>query len=153
MVHPFPNIYNWLKKLFARKSTSKKLPVFENTESNKQAVSCTLQINQILFQTLQNAGKAYRKRFPSIRVIQVNSFADAYCFFLDLCDPKQIKYKHVAGYLYYKVDLPKQSGTLILTDKTKKRPSGMIALLQLNIQGENNSISEIRFIQIQPYIK
>lgn len=97
--------------------------------------------------TLLTSGlKPYRRRMPGVKCMKVDGFTDAYHFMLMLCGKLDFLLKRRGRHFLYVVILPRNAGTLQLTDKIRGADKRVAAILRLNIPAYNCEVKEIRFI-------
>lgn len=104
----------------------------------------TKQVREFLFKGNEPIGKPFGRR-TEIRVLYVNSFVEAFLFFLRLCDQRLLDCRQTENHLDCHATFPDGSGKLAFTDKVTCRNKAVIAMLKIEICGLQPQISEIRF--------
>lgn len=141
---------DWLRKLFQRKKKMG-LPALLQEETQEAVIVLDefAKARHFLYEGKGLIGCPHSRRYPEIRSLPVKNFAEAYRFFIKLCDQRQLVRINVAGSLHYRIQL--SDGTIIfdLTDKVSGRQVGTLAVLKINTVKFTGQISEIEFIKIR----
>lgn len=143
----------WLRWLFGwNKYKERETPSGVDPELPPGAVTLDkyVQARRFLYEGGCPVGRPH-SRHPDIRRIYVKSFSEAYCFFLRLCDQRQIAVRQAAGSLHYEVQLSDKTVIFDLTDKIHGKAPGTLAVLKINTEETDMPIKEIEFVQ--PKIK
>lgn len=141
---------DWLQRLFGKKKPKEiETPASVAIELPEEVVSLDYftQARHFLYKEGRPVGRPRSRRHSDIRCIQVNSFSDAYCFFLRLCDQRQIKFRQVAGYVHFELKHSDETVIFDLTDKIGGKPQGTLAVLKINKEETDIPMTEIEFVQ------
>lgn len=114
------------------------------TNSSIAADNCVKQACNFLYKGDKPIGKSFGRR-SEIRVVYVNSFVEAFLFFLRLCDQRLLSCRQKCGHLDCSAVFPDGRGSLFFTDKVRCRNKAVIALLKIEIKELQPQLSEIRF--------
>ena len=91
-------------------------------------------------------GKPLSSYHPEIRIIHVDSFVNAFLFFLRMCDQRLLTYRQTGEHLHCTAVFPDESGNLYFTNKvTCRNKENTVAVLKIDYMGLKPRISEIRF--------
>lgn len=98
------------------------------------------------------AGKAIGQPFTSkqtdIRMLRVESYKDAYDFFIRLCDnPNSLRFYKRNGYIYYIYHLLDNKGHLVFTNQVVPQRNEVAILYLHNTTVERYEIKQIHFVE------
>lgn len=142
----------WLRRLLGgKKRKEKEAQVMVTTELPEDNISSdySVQARRFLYNEGHPVGRPCNHRRPDIRRIEVNSFTEAYCFFLRLCDQRQIVFRQAAGYFHYELKYSDKTVIFDLTDKIGGKPQGTLAVLMINEEEIDMPMTEIEFVQLK----
>jgi hypothetical protein len=92
-------------------------------------------------------GQAYSRTQTGIRMVRVDSYSEAYGFFLSLCDTNAIRTLAGTPYKKYASPLPDIKGSLLFTDSVPAR-THETAILHVACDSVNRyGIHEIHFVE------
>ena len=110
------------------------------------AVKCAEQARYFLLKDNKLVGKPLSSYHPEIRIIHVDSFVNAFLFFLRMCDQRLLTYRQTREHLHCTAVFPDESGNLYFTNKvTCRNKENTVAVLKIDYMGLKPRISEIRF--------
>lgn len=141
---------DWLRKLFGwkrYKEREKPIPAVMELPNDVVSLDYFVQARHFLYKEGRPVGRPRSRRHPDIRCIQVDSFSQAYCFFLRLCDQRQVVFRRVAGYFHFELKHSDKTVIFDLTDKISGKPQGTLAILKINKEETDIPITEIEFVQ------
>jgi hypothetical protein len=101
----------------------------------------------VLFPCGKAIGQAYSRTQTGIRMVKVDSYSEAYGFFLSLCDTNAIRTLAGSPYKKYVCPLPDLKGSLLFTDSVPAR-THETAVLHVACDSVNRrGIREIHFVE------
>lgn len=142
----------WLRKLFrGEKAENPVSSIYrENEASIPPAIpEFYLQGHRFLLQDGHPVGRQRSRRHSGIRCLPVKNFAEAYCFFIRLCDQRRIILRQAGGYLHYELLSKKKTVIFDLTDRIIGKPPGTIAVLKVNAAIVGIEVTEIEFVELK----
>ncbi len=140
------------RKLFGRKKVKHSTSSISRRNTSPPppiAPEVYLQERRFLLRNGEPVGRTRNRRHPTIRCLPVRNFAEAYRFFIRLCDQRRVVLRQAGGYLHYELILDEETVVLDLTDKTKGKPPGTIAVLKVHAIISDGAITEIEFIKLK----
>lgn len=141
---------DWLRRLFGwKRCKERETPDTGAIELPEDVVSLDyfVQARHFLYKEGRPVGRPRSRRHPNIRCIQVDGFSEAYCFFLRLCDQRQIVFRRAAGYFHFELKHSDKTVIFDLTDKISGKPQGTLAVLKINKEETDIPMTEIEFVQ------
>ena len=149
-------VADWLRSLFGQKKRmenhrERESPVPVEIELPESVVTLDnyIQARRFLYKEGSPVGRLRSHRHPDIRCIPVRNFAEAYCFFIRLCDQRLIVLRQAAGILHYECRLADGTVLFDLTDRIRGKPQGTIAVLKINWAEFDAQIAEIEFVHLE----
>lgn len=82
---------------------------------------------------------------PQVRLLKVENIFDVLRFMLRLCDVEKIDCKMIGGCMRCVVRLPKNAGTLSLTEKKTDNSCRILAILNIDVPLMNPQVEEVVF--------
>jgi len=135
---------NWFRQLSGKKKGKEHtfpLPFPDTPQQDTVTPENPEQIYRLILQE----SRPRSRRHPEIRCIPVKNFAEAYRFFIRLCDQRYLIIHQAAGTLHYRMQLSDGTVLFDFSAKTAGKPAGTIAVLKINEAASGEQITEIEF--------
>jgi len=117
---------------------------FLSPKKRKKSVEATPEVRRIAL-CIEELN-VYKRRNPEVRSVKAGSFSDAYCFFLRMCDRRQMTYRRCGGYSIVSAALPGNAGIVELTDRCGGFDKRVVAEMKIDVPALSPNVSKIKFV-------